>query len=522
MNSTDSPDRNVIDPLLTLAAEDPDAPALRGPRNEERIELSRRDLIAGATAATARFSEAGLVHGDRIVLVSPTCPEFLLEFFGAQAHGLTVVAANPLSTARELEYFINDSGARLILSHPGCADASEAAAASTGITSRTIETLTPGSAAALPDGELSPVRRAGDETAALLYTSGTTGTPKGAMLTVDNLLTVGRVGGQISGATSSDRFGTALPLFHVFGLASVSILALSAGASITLLPRFHAETLFDTLIEDELTVVAGVPTMWNALLQVESDRKPTSLRLALSGGASIAVPIMRKFKERFDATIAEGYGLTETTAFGTFNPWNGRIVPGSVGLEVPSLDVRVKSLEGEPVPDNEVGEICIRGDLVMKGYWNNTSATEAAFDTEGFFRTGDLGYRDDDGYVYIVDRMKEMIIHGGYNVYPREVEEVLYEHPDVLEAAVIGAPDDYYGQNVTAIITPMPGTTPTAEAVEAFCRESLAAYKIPRIIRFVDALPKGPTGKIRKLDIEVPAASGSSDGSPTKRTRTHP
>lgn len=519
MNKTDHGGYNVVDPLVVLAKENPDAPALRGPRVEGRIELTRADLIAGAALASERFRQAGLEQGDRIVLVCPTCPEFLLEFFGAQACGLTVVAANPLSTARELEYFITDSGARMVLSHPGCSEASQAAAEQTSVTHQLIEPLTTVSAEAFPEThEFSPVRRDSDEVAALLYTSGTTGAPKGAMLTVGNLLTAGRVGGEVSGATSSDRFGTALPLFHVFGLASVSLVALSAGASLTLLPRFDAETLYETMLADELTAVAGVPTMWNALLQVETDRQPTSLRLALSGGASMAVEVMRKFTTRFGATIAEGYGLTETTAFGTFNPWDGRIVPGSVGPEVPTLDVAVKDLDGQLCADNEVGEICIRGDLVMKGYWNNPSATNAAFDEEGFFHTGDLGYRDEDGYVFIVDRMKEMIIHGGYNVYPREVEEVLYEHPDVLEAAVIGTPDEHYGQIVTAVVAPLPGTTLTAEVIEAYCRESLAAYKVPRIIRFVDALPKGATGKIRKLDIDVSDASDAPAAPASDRT----
>lgn len=519
MNRTDHNGVNVVDPLVALAEETPDALALRGPRAEQRLELTRAQMIAGAALAAQRFTQAGLNQGDRIVLVCPTCPEFLLEFLGAQACGLTVVGANPLSTARELEYFITNSGARMILSHPGCSEASGVAAERTGISHDLIEPLeaAPSASAA---ADFTPVRRASDEIAALLYTSGTTGSPKGAMLTVGNLLTAGRVGKEISGATSSDDFGTALPLFHVFGLVSVSLIALTAGASLTLLPRFDAATLYETIIADDLTAVAGVPTMWNAMLQVESDRRPTSLRLALSGGASMAVEIMRKFTERFGATVVEGYGLTETSAFGTFNPWDGRIVPGSVGLEVPTLDVVVKDLTGEPCPDGEVGEICIRGDLVMKGYWNNPSATEKAFDSEGFFHTGDLGYRDEDGYVYIVDRMKEMIIHGGYNVYPREVEEVLYEHPDVHEAAVVGTPDEHYGQIVTAVIATLPGSTLTAEAVESFCRESLASYKIPRIIHFVDALPKGPTGKIRKLDINI--SNISSDAPATDQATQRP
>lgn len=491
---------NPVDALLAHAAADPTAIAVRGPRGEDRVELTRAGLATAIARAADRFAAAGLRAGDRIVLIAPTCPEFLAEFFGAQTLGIAVVAVNPLSTEREISYLLADSGARLVLAHPACADAGRAAAEDADIRFEDISLINGDPApAAVPR----PVRRRGDDLAALLYTSGTTGRPKGAMLAVGNLLAVAEVGRQISAMGPDDRSGTALPLFHVFGLASVAAVALSAGVPLTLLPRFDARELFDTIIDDRLTVVAGVPTMWNAILQVESDRTPDTLRLALSGGASIAVELMRRFESRFGAQIAEGYGLTETTAFGTFNPWDGRIVPGSVGLPVPQLEVRVVGPHGAECEVDEVGEVCIRGAMVMRGYWNNPEATARAFDEDGFFRTGDLGRIDADGYLFIVDRIKDLIIHGGYNVYPREVEEVLYEHPHVLEAAVVGTPDEHYGQTVTAVITPLPGTALTAEEIEAFCRERLAAYKIPRIIRFVEALPKGSTGKIRKRDIPL-------------------
>lgn len=495
--------RNPVDAFVANALADPSAVAVRGPRRAERVELTRAGLVTAIARAAERFSAAGLGAGDRVVLIAPTCPEFLAEFFGAQALGIAVVAVNPLSTQRELDFFITDSGARLVLAHPAVAEAGQAAAAATGTRFDTIELLTGGPEPVIDPADFAPLPRESGDLAALLYTSGTTGKPKGAMITVGNLLAVAEVGRQISGMGPEDRSGTALPLFHVFGLASVATVSLTSGVPLTLLPRFDARELYDTIIDDRLTVVAGVPTMWNAILRVESDRVPTTLRLALSGGASIAVELMRQFETRFEAQIAEGYGLTETSAFGTFNPWDGRIVPGSVGVPVPQLEVRVVGPDGADCAVDEVGEVCLRGTMVMAGYWNNPEATAAAFDAEGFFRTGDLGRLDADGYLYIVDRIKDLIIHGGYNVYPREVEEVLYEHPQVLEAAVIGSPDEHYGQTVTAVITPMPGQTLTEDEVEAFCREQLAAYKIPRIIRFVDALPKGPTGKIRKRDITL-------------------
>ena len=493
--------RNPVDAFIANAAADPSAVAVRGPRRADRVELTRAGLVTAIARAAERFSAAGLAAGDRIVLIAPTCPEFLAEFFGAQALGIAVVAVNPLSTQRELDFFITDSGARLVLAHPAVAEAGRASASTTGTRFETIELLAGDPEPVSDPADFAPLPRDPGDLAALLYTSGTTGRPKGAMITVGNLLAVAEVGRQISGMGPEDRSGTALPLFHVFGLASVATVSLTSGVPLTLLPRFDARELYDTIIDDRLTVVAGVPTMWNAILRVESDRVPTTLRLALSGGASIAVELMRQFETRFEAQIAEGYGLTETSAFGTFNPWNGRIVPGSVGVPVPQLEVRVVGPDGADCAVDEVGEVYLRGTMVMAGYWNNPEATAAAFDEHGFFRTGDLGRLDADGYLSIVDRIKDLIIHGGYNVYPREVEEVLYEHPKVLEAAVIGSPDEHYGQTVTAVIAPMPGQTLTEAEVEAFCREQLAAYKIPRIIRFVDALPKGPTGKIRKRDI---------------------
>ncbi|WAL41142.1 AMP-binding protein [Brevibacterium sp. BRM-1] len=497
---------NLIDPLLEHARTRPDEVFLRGPLSEPRLELTWAQLT-GLIAPRTRELAALYAQGERVILIAPTTAEFVIEYYAAQAAGLTVVAVNPLSTPRELAYYIADSGASAIHAHPATAEAGETAAREAGIPFAALTTVGAESvaAAAREDlGALSPARLPAEHVATMLYTSGTTGRPKGAMLTVRNLLDSGRNGVEASGLTTDDRSGTALPLFHVFGLASVLICAVAAGGQLTLLPRFDAVELMRVMDTDRLTLVAGVPTMWNAITHApEGEYDFSSLRFALSGGASIAVGLMRRFEERFGARIAEGYGLTETTAQATLNRWDGVIKPGTVGTDLPNIETKIVALDGTDADVDEVGEVCVRGSIVMAGYWNRPEATAEAIDADGWFRTGDLGSKDADGYLSIVDRLKEMIIHGGYNVYPREIEEVLYEHPGVLEAAVIGSPDEHYGQIVAAAITPMPGVELTAAEIEAFCRERLSAYKIPRIIRFLEALPKGATGKIQKREIAL-------------------
>ncbi|MCQ9369148.1 long-chain fatty acid--CoA ligase [Brevibacterium sp. 50QC2O2] len=527
--------RNVADIVFANAQADPQRIAVRGPLPAEpgdpRLEITRAQL-AGLVTARAQELTAAYSVGERIVLICPTTAEFVVEFFAAQAAGLIVVPVNPLSTARELRHFLSDSGASAVIAHPVCNSAAQKAVAElsegagTGAApagGATDAEAAAGSAPALAYADIAlidaarlgaateagwesyqPVPRTGEDVAVLLYTSGTTGNPKGAILTVDNLVATGRMCCEACGGTPDDVFATALPLFHVFGLVSVLLSAMNCGAPITLLPRFNPIEYLQVIQTDRVTVTGGVPTMWNAVVHAPGDYDVSSLRIAISGGASIAAEVMRQFEQRFGATITEGYGLTETTANASVNPRDGRIVVGSVGLPTNGQpELCVKDDEGNRVAPGEVGEVCVKGVNVMAGYWNNPEATAKVFDDEGFFHTGDLGRMDEDGYLYIVDRLKDLIIHGGYNVYPREVEEVLYEHPGILEVAVIGIPDEKYGQTVTAVITPMPGVTLTEDEIEAYTRENLAAYKIPRRIVFVESLPKGATGKILKRSIEV-------------------
>lgn len=495
---------NLATPVFDFARKDPDRLQLRGPLTEPRVEITRGQL-ASLIARRAQQLSADMNEGDRLLLIAPTTPEFVVEFFAAQSIGLTVVAVNPLATTREIDYFIDDSGANRVVAHPAVAQAGQESAEKAGIAFELCQLITPADLAELPPfDDFTPVERKGEDVAVLLYTSGTTGRPKGAMLTVSNLTNAARIGGIDSKMTEDDRGGTSLPLFHVFGLSSVLMVAVAHGTQLTLLPRFDPVEQLKVMSHDKLTVVSGVPTMWNAIVHApEGDYDFSHMRFALSGGASAAVELIRKFEERFGAVLTEGYGLTETSAMVSMNPLDGVRKPGSVGLPLPELEYCIKDLTGAEVPAGEVGEVCSRGPVNMPGYWKREDATAEAIDEDGWFHTGDLGRVDEDGYLYIVDRLKDLIIHGGYNVYPREIEEVMYEHPGVLEAAVLGTDDDHYGQIVTAVITPMPGVTLTEEEIEKFARERLSAYKIPRIIKFVDALPKGPSGKILKRAIDV-------------------
>ncbi|MFH8492655.1 AMP-binding protein [Streptomyces coeruleorubidus] len=487
---------SVFDPVCRHAAATPDNIALRG-ATDQWTYLQLRDAsmrYAGALAA------AGLSPGDRVLLAAPSVPEFVVAYLGIQAAGCVVVPVNTMSTRAEVEYVLGDAGCSLAIAWHALGPAVAEAAAALSVPSWA---LSPGAQVTAAPADV--VDRDRDETAAILYTSGTTGRPKGAQLSVGNLLSAGDIGAECSRASSADRTGTGLPLFHVFGQASVMMATLTVGGSMSLLARFDPASMLEMLRRDRLTIMAGVPTMWNAMLHAAGDANPedfAGLRVAVSGGASLPGEIARAFEARFGCTILEGYGLTETTAFGTFNDLDRGAKTGYTGRAVPRMQVQVRDDNGNECPPGTVGEVHIKGPTVMRGYWNRPADTAAAISSDGWFRTGDLGETDTDGDLRIVDRVKDLIIRGGYNVYPGEVEEVLYEHPDIVEAAVIGVPDDHYGEEIAALVAARPGADLGAAEVSDWARERLSAYKIPRIVRFVDALPKGPTGKILKRSID--------------------
>ncbi|MGH3235136.1 MAG: AMP-binding protein, partial [Streptosporangiaceae bacterium] len=348
-----------------------------------------------------------------------------------------------------------------------------------------------------PGGDVTP--RSPDDTAVLVYTSGTTGKPKGAELTHFQLYMNSTVAGGLFGVRSDDVVLAVLPFFHVFGLSSVINVFVRHGGCLSIVPRFQPAAVLDAIEADRCTVIGGVPTMLHALAQMDiTGRDLSALRVAVSGGASLPEDIMRTFEDKYHIEVLEGYGMTETASSCSFNrPGDRKVL--SIGKPLWGVTMRVCDGAGQLLPPGRehVGEILIRGHNVMKGYLGRPEATAETL-RGGWLHTGDLGYMDEDGFYFIVDRAKDLVIRGGYNVYPREIEEVLYAHPGILEAAVIGKPDERLGEEVVAVVARREGSSVTAEEIIAYCRERLAAYKYPREIRFMSELPKGPSGKILK------------------------
>jgi long-chain acyl-CoA synthetase len=350
------------------------------------------------------------------------------------------------------------------------------------------------------------IDRGGDDTAVILYTSGTTGKPKGAELTHANLGLNARVAIDLLGFDARSVVLGALPLFHAFGQTCAMNAGVAVGATLSLIPRFNASKALEIIERDRVTAFEGVPTMYAAMLHAPDSGAydTSSLRICVSGGAAMPVEVMRGFEQHFGCTVLEGYGLSETSPIASFNHLDRERKPGSIGTPVNGVEMKVVSENGDEVPPGEAGEIVIRGHNVMKGYWKRPEATVEAI-RDGWFHSGDVGRIDDDGYFYIVDRMKELIIRGGFNVYPREIEEVIYEHPAVREAAVIGIPHPELGEEVAAAIALKPGSTATEAEIRDHVRSNVAAYKYPRRVWFVDELPKGATGKILKREIVPPS-----------------
>ena len=471
------------------------------------IVTSYRQLEERSALVAGLLGRRGLRPGDRVAIMLPNVPEFAALYYGVLRAGGVVVPMNPLLKAREVAYYLSDSGAELIFVGASMASEAQDGAGRVGATAIIVDTDLDDELAA-GDSKHSVVDRAGSDTAVILYTSGTTGTPKGAELTHDNLGRNAQVFVEsLLQLTAADVVFGGLPLFHSFGQTCTLNSAVLAGACLTMLPRFDPAKALQVMADHQVTVFTGVPTMYGAMLAVP-DRDSydlSALRICISGGASLPVEVLRSFDAAFNCLVLEGYGLSETSPVACFNHPHLERKPGSIGTPIAGVQMRVVDDAGNPVPQGEVGEIAIRGHNVMKSYWQRPAKTVAAIPA-GWFLTGDVARVDEDGYFFIVDRKKDLIIRGGYNVYPREIEEVLYEFPGVAEAAVIGLPDDALGEEVAAAVTLKPGAVVTADELRDFVKAQVAAYKYPRHVWFVDGLPKGPTGKILKREIVVPAA----------------
>ncbi len=487
--------------LARTVADHGERPAIR----LDGLVLSYAQLFDAASRLTSVLRSLGVSAGDRVAVMLPNVPAFPIVFFGALGAGAVVVPMNPMLKSREIAYYLSDSGAKVLFAWPSAADEAAKGAAEAGV--QVIEVAEPALATLLAGQVAAPWAEpaAGDD-AVILYTSGTTGTPKGAELTHANLYR----NAELTAVTllqngPDDVVMGCLPLFHVFGLTCGLNAALFRGSSLTLLPRFDPGQALQIIGRDQVTIFEGVPTMYAAMLHHLADVQAdvSSLRLCVSGGAALPVEILRGFERAFHCTILEGYGLSETSPVASFNHPDKVRKPGSIGTPIVGVHMRVVDDGGTDVPVGEVGEIVIAGHNIMRGYWRKPEATAEAI-TDGWFRTGDLARVDEDGYFYIVDRKKDVIIRGGYNVYPREVEEVLYEHPAVAEAAVVGIPHDELGEDIGAAVKLKPGETVTAGELIAFARDRIAPYKCPRHVWMVPDLPKGPTGKILHREVRAP------------------
>ena len=459
-----------------------------------------------AVMRTARMLIAkGVRKGDVVSLLMPNSVEYVIAYFACWQIGALAGPINSLLKAQEIAYVISNSEARALLVNSEFLPLIE-----------TIRDEVPTlQAIVIFDNEADATREEitgadptaesdGDQEAIIIYTSGTTGKPKGCLLTHGNVIANAR---QISGwlgFNETDRLLTIMPLFHMNAVSVTTMSALYAGASTVVSQKFSASRFWQIISEYQITSFGSVATMLSMLLSTYPDGVPEGLktdqlRFAMCGSAPVPAEVLRRFEEKFHCLVIEGYGLSESTCRSTFNPPDERRRPGSCGLPIGN-EMRVVDEEDREVPDGELGEIVLRGENILKGYYKNDTANETAF-RNGWFHTNDIGYRDADGFYYIVDRKSDMIIRGGENIYPREIDEVLYQHPAIQAAAAVGVKDELYGEEVAAVVVLKPGANTTTQEVIDYCKARLADFKCPKTVHFVEDIPKGPTGKLLKREL---------------------
>ncbi|MGI2329408.1 fatty acid--CoA ligase family protein [Planococcus sp. YIM B11945] len=480
----------------------------------------------------AKFANAleslGVRKGDHVAFLLGNTPHFLISLYATMRIGATAVPINPIYAPDEIAYISNNSDAKVVIALDALLPLVEKAhMALPAVASYVICETDPATAeklAQLPEavkGKVHPfsellaksstahqtVSVETDDTAVILYTSGTTGKPKGAMLTHGNLYSNARDVGEYLKMSESDRIIATLPVFHVFALTVVVNAPLLQGATVILLPRFTPKDVFDAITAHKATVFAGVPTMYNFMNQFPEATTEDfeSIRIAVSGGSAMPVALLHSFEEKFNVKISEGYGLSEASPVTCFNPIDRERKAGSIGTSIVNVENKVVDELGDEVAVGEVGELAVRGPNVMKGYYKMPEETNATI-RDGWLYTGDLARVDEEGYFYIVDRKKDLIIVGGYNVYPREVEEVLFAHPGVLEAAVVGLPDSNFGEAVHAYVV-LKDSSLTEADIEAYCAKHLAKYKVPKHYEILAELPKNTTGKILRRSLKDKALS---------------
>ncbi|TCP60369.1 malonyl-CoA/methylmalonyl-CoA synthetase [Rhodovulum bhavnagarense] len=459
------------------------------------------DFLGQAAQIAHVLTQAGLAPGDRLAAQVPKCPQALALYAACVQAGVIFLPLNTGYTVEELRYFVENSGARMLVCDPDRAGALASLAHAADAVLHTLGADGTGTlmadAAGQPDG-FDTVPRGRDDLAAFLYTSGTTGRSKGAMLSHDNLLSNAQALTDIWRFTKDDVLLHALPIFHTHGLFVATNTTLAAGGAMIFLPKFDTDRMIEAM--PRATAMMGVPTFYTRLLDdARLTRDLTEhMRLFVSGSAPLLAETHERFEARTGHRILERYGMTETN-MNTSNPYDGERRPGTVGFPLPGVELKITDPDTDAeVAPGEIGRIEVRGPNVFKGYWQMPEKTAAELRPDGFFITGDLGRLDEDGYVQIVGRDKDLIISGGYNVYPKEIEVVLDAQPGVLESAVIGVPHPDFGETPLALIVPQPGVTPDLDAIAAELRDALARYKHPRDMLIVDELPRNTMGKVQK------------------------
>ncbi|UYI46066.1 long-chain fatty acid--CoA ligase [Vibrio natriegens] len=505
---------NLAAALQRNAASKPDKTALIC--GDLEISYSQFDAIAGKIATS--LINSGVKPGDRVALSCPNLPFFAFIYFAVQKAGAVAVPLNVLLKAREIQYHLEDSNAKFFFCFEGTPElpmAREGVKAFKEVdTCKNMIVMTqsqtdlewggvPTFNAFIRDVEplADYVPRNADDTCVVLYTSGTTGLPKGAELTQQNIVMNAIVGQNVMAAQGDDVHLVTLPLFHTFGQTVHLNASVLSGATLVLVPRFEPSHVLELIEKHKVTIFAGVPTMYIGLLHADTNYDISSLRVAASGGSSLPTEVFRAFEEKFNVPILEGYGLSETSPIACFNHLDQERIPGSVGQPIQGVEVKLVDLEGNQVPVGEEGEIIVRGHNVMKGYLDRPEVTESVL-KNGWFHTGDVGRFDEVGNLYIVDRIKDLIIRGGFNVYPREIEEVFMTHPAVAMVAVIGIPHQEYGEEIKAYVVLKPDQDIEAADLQVWGREHLAAFKYPRFVEIRDQLPMSATGKILKRELK--------------------
>jgi long-chain acyl-CoA synthetase len=496
----------LIHALRESARRFPDRPAIIA----GSAVIDHRTFGASSDRAAAGLAALGVEPGDRVALYCPNSPEFAVAYAGILKAGATVVPINLLINIEEIAYILADSGARGLIFHGALAEPAQRARAQAPGLAFAVAIGGDADGALAWDGLLQatapapePVLVPEEDLAVILYTSGTTGRPKGAMLSHANLVAnTGSVREAMHWRPGEDVVLVVLPMFHAFAATVGMLTPLTNGCAFVPVPRFEPELVAETIRATRCTVFLGVPSMYTVLLRLKDEKAHllASLRFCVSGGAALPVEVLHRFEAKFGVRVYEGDGPTECSPVTCVNPIGGLAKPGTVGLPVPGVAMKIVDDDGNDLPDGEVGEIAVRGPNVMKGYWKQPEATAEVFRGD-WFLTRDLGTRDGDGYFSIVDRKKDLIIVNGMNVYPRMIEEVLYRLPQVREAAVVGEPDELHGEIPVAYVV-VDEARPLAETeLRAHCRAHLGRHQVPRRFEFLPALPRNAAGKVLKRQL---------------------